>query len=274
MAPPPPEHDPFTPPRPSRVGPVVGTGAVLILLTIIAGMVLPALANDAYWGHHRSSCGNNQRQIALSALVYANDNDQLWPCRPTDAHGAPARGIADIDGFCTAAASLEMLWIRSNGDLPVKYFVCMNHRATRDYLSAPTSGLTYAGGISQWGAHHRPQEAGGPGGMAYAYDWSAPTNASAIRIILADRGTITVAHKRVSMSAAADGHVVTINLLDQARPAGCLATTDEFGGWEGIRGPAKDSSTGTSLDDVYDEQGDDGAILVPANGSSTRAWVR
>jgi hypothetical protein len=277
MAHPPPEPDIDVQSVPrSRWAPLATVAIVLGSLTILAGLVLPALAGRASWGSRKSSCGNNQRQIVLSALVYANDNANLLPCRPTDATGAPARTTTAIDGFCTAAASLEYLTISSNGDLPNKSFNCPSNTTTNQLLATwnPSQPITYTAGISAWGANHLPFAAGGPGAMAYAYDWSAPPSAGVNRVMTIDRGTITVAHRMIAMACAADGHVFMLSLIPRAGPSGAHVTRDEFGGVEAVSGIATDSSTAGHPDDVYDDQDDDGAEMVPGCGSSTRAWVR
>jgi hypothetical protein len=223
-----------------------------------------------------TTCANNQRQIILSAMVYANDNNQLWPCRPTDAQGNATTDPTRIDGFCTAAASLEMLMVR-NTDLPLKIFLCPSNTGTFNYLSPPYDNLmAYDHGVSQWGRNHWPATAGGPGAMAYAYDWSAPSSASAVRVMMTDRGNLSCAHKQYIMVAAGDGHVVKIAIAPATqRTLNDLVTLDLNGTGETASFPAKDSSpTPTDQDDVYDDHGDDGAMNRPGLGSSTRCWVR
>jgi type II secretory pathway pseudopilin PulG len=257
------------------------TGLLLVaLMVLIAGMVLPALTMDMDRGRRHVSCANNQRQIVLSAMVYANDNDQLWPVRPTDAYGRATTDPTAIDGFCTAAASLEFLMVRNSADMALKLFVCPQNTSTQEYLTNPTEGskiIDYASGESHWGNNHLAETPGGPGAMAYAYDWSAPTNTSAIRVVITDRGNLTVAHKKVIMGAAADGHVVTINMTAEnwQRSPGTHVTMDLNGGNETASFSAKDSSNGNNdQDDVYDDRGDDLNMNKPACGSATRCWVR
>jgi hypothetical protein len=230
----------------------------------------------------KTSCGNNQRQIILSAMVYANDNDQLWPCRPTAAGGGVATltagAVASTDAFSTAVGSLEYLMIRNSADLPMKLFVCPSNTGTLGNLKNPTqiataTQETYSGNNSEWATD-------GYGASAYAYDWSAPTNTSAIRIIIVDRGNGPVSHKKVIMGAAGDGHVVTINQDGNgAKPATSNFTINNIDGTtEPASYPAKDSSdtqaSPNGSDDVYDSAGDDLNQLKPAGGSATRSWCK
>ena len=61
---------------------------VISIIAILAGMLLPAigLVQD---NARRMRCGNNQKQIVLAMLVYAQDSDGAWPVRPTAAANGP-----------------------------------------------------------------------------------------------------------------------------------------------------------------------------------------
>jgi prepilin-type N-terminal cleavage/methylation domain-containing protein/prepilin-type processing-associated H-X9-DG protein len=64
---------------------------VIAIIAILAGMLLPALAKAKEAGK-RISCANNLRQLALSATMYAGDEEGLFPPRklppawPTSLH--------------------------------------------------------------------------------------------------------------------------------------------------------------------------------------------
>jgi prepilin-type N-terminal cleavage/methylation domain-containing protein len=246
---------------------------VISIIAILAGMLLPAI-NMVRESARKTSCGNNQRQIILSAMVYANDNDQLWPCRPTTSGGAVSMtGVPALtDAFATAAGSLEMLMVKNSADLTLKLFVCPSNTGTLGSLPNPTQNtvMTYAANPSQWATV-------GPGCLGYAYDWAAPTNTSAIRVVIVDRANGALSHKAVIMGAAGDGHVLTINQIGDAS-APKAGTTDvtlnTLNATEPINFPAKDSSDIATQDDVYDDYGDDLNQIKPASGSATRAWCK
>jgi type II secretory pathway pseudopilin PulG len=235
-------------------------------LIVIAVLLLPVVVGAVKRAEREQICINNQRQIVLAALVYDPDNGH-WPCRPTDAQGAPAQD-ANIDNFCTAAASLEWLLINERKYLPKQAFCCPSAGPSFDSLNDPSPTMTYAAGISAWGAHHRAKEPGGPGGMSYAYDWSAPANASSTRIVLADRA---LAHGARVIATAADGHAVFIPADPGTHPARAQVTCDLAGTPEGVVASIPSSDP---PDDIYDDLDDGGAMMVPGGGSATRAWLR
>ena len=59
---------------------------IVSLVLILIGMVMPAVSSREPM--HRAACGNNLRQIAMAMMVYANENQDAWPVRYSDASGA------------------------------------------------------------------------------------------------------------------------------------------------------------------------------------------
>jgi len=168
--------------------------------------------------------------------------------------------------------------VKNSADMPVKLFVCPSNTGTLQYFPDRTlNPLGFATGVSQWGNNHLPSTSGGPGAMAYAYDWSAPTNASNDRIMMIDRGNLTCAHKGQAMAVAGDGHVETILLIPIAQrphPPESHVTMGLDGRSEGAIGLAKDAAFQGIADDPYDDHDDEGNMQLPGQGSSTRCWVR
>src|SRR3954471_15571117 len=97
---------------------------VISIIAVLAGMLLPAvtLVRESA---RKSSCGNNQRQIVLAMLVYANENDGMWPVRPTTAARAPDTAAAmPANATATAVGSFEFLAAQTGKEMPNKVFSC------------------------------------------------------------------------------------------------------------------------------------------------------
>jgi len=54
---------------------------VIAIIAILAGMLLPALAKAKESGR-RIACVNTQRQLGMSAIMFADDNEGAFPTRP------------------------------------------------------------------------------------------------------------------------------------------------------------------------------------------------
>ena len=214
---------------------------VLLIITVLAGMVIPARWVLRERSHQGSGCGNNQRQILLGMAVYANDNDQAWPVLTTDTDGRHVPfGDPRLDGTATAIASLEMMdWV-VGGDLTPGVFACPSARQRRP-ATAAQDGLGATVWSSAWAA-------AGPSAIGYSYDWSAPPKAQSQRVMTADRHRTL--HRTGVMASFADGHV------------GYIAGTD-----------GQHLNRDAANDEIYDGIGD-GPMATPGMGSTTRAWVR
>jgi prepilin-type N-terminal cleavage/methylation domain-containing protein len=228
---------------------------VIAIIAILAGMLLPTI-NMVRAAARKTSCGTNQHQIVIAMLSYANENDQLWPVRPCDASGNYIT-ITSANGIATAAASMEMLCLRANNELPPKLFTCPAAATIQSPI--PSSTLIYTTGTSAWATSSTLPP--------YCYDWSVPTNATAIRVVMADRGNLTTNHLKVVIGCAADGHVISFN-LGPGVPVG--NKTDGYGGKETLAAV----NTLAIDDDIYDDTGDDLNMMKDCTGSSTRCFLR
>ncbi len=266
-----------------RMGPARGVSAarhgftitelmvVLVILAILALVLVRFLHVDADT-HCKPSCGNNQRQIVLAMGVYGNEQDGIWPYRPTLRNGAFAATGRTPDAMATAIATFEFMEVQTGNQMTSKVFACPTARLCHPPLNSANQALDEtATTTSNWvSACMCTNALLMPG---YCYDWSVPTNANASRVVLADRGFDSLGHKSVSIVCYADNHVgnlkqsyaflprwpMTFPFASSTTPASVYCNTD---------------ASGTVPDNIYDGAGDDGDESAGGRGSTTRAWVR
>jgi prepilin-type N-terminal cleavage/methylation domain-containing protein len=69
---------------------------VIAIIAILAAMLLPALSTAKEHGR-KTACFNNNRQIILACLIYADNQNGRLPCGSMDAPGANAKGYLTWD---------------------------------------------------------------------------------------------------------------------------------------------------------------------------------
>lgn len=120
---------------------------VIAIIAILAGMLLPALARAKESGK-KIACTNNMRQLALSLLMYADENEGLYPRRlsPTTPPGAwPAvlrEGYKDLRVLRCPSDGLNPGTITSSPDpadaAPRSYII----NGFNDYFEATITNVT------------------------------------------------------------------------------------------------------------------------------------
>jgi prepilin-type N-terminal cleavage/methylation domain-containing protein len=242
---------------------------VISIIAILAGMLLPAI-NMVREAARKSSCGNNQRQIVLAMLVYANDNDGSWPVRPTGATGGTYN--ATPDAHATTIASFEFLAAQTGKEMPNKVFMCPSETAFKPTTTVNAS-LDYSatsGQISNW-ANDAGASTTSPKNPGYVFDWSVPSNQQTMRVVTADRGVWSKAHKKVVMCCFGDGHVSNLKATSTT-VSGATATMSLDG--IGYTATNPDAIMGAAVDNIYDSTSDDGTMTGEGQGSTTRSWVK
>jgi prepilin-type N-terminal cleavage/methylation domain-containing protein len=257
---------------------------VISIIAILAGMLLPAInlvRNQA----QQANCGNNLKQITLAMSAYANDNDGLWPFyqvngATTAIAGTPVAVTIAGAHFATMA-SFEFLSASLGNELPGKTFACPSNASVRP--TTPPAALAWGNATNAptWNA------AIGTAGnaQAYAYDWTAPSNSSSSRVILADRpktlGSATAAgetnHKKKSIAAFADGHYETLNITLTAHGDTTNSTVyqDQTAAAVSVSTYTVNRNVGTN-ENIYDAgpSGTEAATFTANSGNTSRAWVR
>lgn len=88
---------------------------VIAIIAILAGMLLPALSKAKEQGK-RAVCKSNQRQIVLTMLMYANDNEQKFP------EGLRDNGIEHFSFIHSQVFD----YMKNSGGMPTNSFNCPN----------------------------------------------------------------------------------------------------------------------------------------------------
>jgi prepilin-type N-terminal cleavage/methylation domain-containing protein len=250
---------------------------VISIIAILAGMLLPAI-NMVREGARKANCGNNQRQIVLGMNVYANDNDQAWPVLYVTAASGAASNTAPTaaQAHFTAAGSFEFLANVTGGDLTNKIFACPSN----PIIKPPTTAAAVAYG-STVATTWTDFTTNTTNASAYAYDWAVPSNATAIRVVTADRpksgatANDVTTHKSVAMAAFGDGHVGNIN-----KATGASATQNTYTQGAAAFTAAKGLNKDASNDNIYDDVDDvtwgrtQANNLTAGSGSTTASWVK
>jgi len=98
---------------------------VIAIIGILAGFLLPALAK-AQEAARRASCMNNARQIGLSFIQYAGDNDDNFPST-VDSAGAEIPGVDDtgnLNSNAKESRTAYALLLKKGYLTTTKVFIC------------------------------------------------------------------------------------------------------------------------------------------------------
>jgi len=247
---------------------------VIAIIAVLAAMLVPVVTlvkNKA----NQSANGSAQRGIVSAMVAYQGDNDNAWPL----AHGEVSltAAVSPADAKIVAYASLEVLAAATQ--LPNQIF-----KAKGQMVSGPNGApllSTNAGfAASSWSSR-----VAGTGEIGWAYDWAAKADATANRIILADRRNW---HKSKVVSIGADTSIrVFVGVSGPGDTIG-LATAAVETIIGGTRNPDAENAgetgefTVAGPDGIYTRAGDgtvDNATAVDGNdtinnGNSRRTWVK
>jgi prepilin-type N-terminal cleavage/methylation domain-containing protein len=106
---------------------------VIAIIAILAAMLLPALSK-AKERAQRTVCKNNQRQVALSVIMYAGDNQERFPANTRDSGVVHARWLI---------APMAEYFVRT-ARLSTNSLACPNRlKNPETFFSAPSTGTRF-----------------------------------------------------------------------------------------------------------------------------------
>ena len=135
---------------------------VIAIIAILAGMLLPALAN-AKAKAKRIACVSGLKQIGIGFRMWANDNGDKFPWAMSTTNGGTYKTANWVDHFRCASNQLSTPsillcpadttnklgtnWVNLRGDKNVSYFVCFNADETKPQtVVAGDRNITGGGG--------------------------------------------------------------------------------------------------------------------------------
>ena len=100
---------------------------VIAIIAILAAMLLPAL-NQARASARKASCVNNQKQVMLGQIQYANDNrDQMVVCAKYKNSGTPETFVTILTRIKSNTGGMETLDDGAASYLPFNILSCPSH---------------------------------------------------------------------------------------------------------------------------------------------------
>ena len=254
---------------------------VISIIAILAGMLLPAI-NMVRAQAQQANCGNNLRQIVMSMLAYRNDSDDMWPVLYASGPNTASVTVPTTaaNAALTAMMSFEFLSASLGNELPGKTFACPSNAAIKPTSTpaavswtalTPTTACTWSGGTATTTS-----------AAAYAYDYTAPSNASSSRVLIADRpktgdsstGDATN-HKKKAIAGFADGHYETLTCTSSSNSGNATISQATGGATAVTKVRALNKNVDATLEDIYDESNDGSTSQYTAgSGNASKAWVR
>lgn len=234
--------------QPTRLrGILLSVAAIVLALATVVTFVWLKL--DAM--QRQALCGKYMASLMGALVAYRTGEEVASP-----SGDQPARAAGDAHAARRITCQLFAKIARQQS-IPVFLFRCPRTAFPAPPVLAP--GPTPV----DWGVS-------GPGVVTYAFDWAAPEDALATRVVMADRDP--TAHGSTIMACFGDAHVKKLKrgAVLPLRGVGTLVT-------EGADGKPLGVSVGNpvaGVDDIYSAADDGGDPLTPGKGDPLRAWVK
>lgn len=257
---------------------------VITVIAILAGISIPAITMVQEMAR-KARCASNQRGIFAALIAYREGNNHGIPDArfklgdKVDAATAIASGD-DCARYTSGIFEIVAATMRDN--LPVGIFRCPS-QTSLSYMPHPdiSPSSTRADTTWGWDKHHIP----------YACDWSAPLDAGAARIIIADRDVMNHKDKH-SIVCYADGHTNTLERAKDPKTKTWMSAqgsnqtmglikslTDVVVYNDDAKGSADGPDDDRTPDNIYDNFGDSAKgseerTRTPGGGDARRTFVK
>ena len=253
---------------------------VISIIAILAGLLLPAVTlvkNKA----NQTANGNNQKQIVTAMVAYQGDYDGSWPFALAGVAAPSAMDAAA--GKTIAYACFETL--AGATQLPNNIFKAKGQNESAPVglplMSTATTPTTFDN--STW-VRNGAATSTGTSQIAWAYDWTVPSEVASYRIVLADRKNW---HKTKVVCVATDSSIRSLNAVtgtaetygmgaavtDSTIAATVNADAKGTNG-DGSIGPGNDDLIYTSANDTVTAGAAAVGNITLSTGDGRRAWVK
>ena len=216
---------------------------VIAIIAILAAMLLPSLAKAKEAGK-RIACLNNLKQLGLSAMMYAADNDSTfpvrnrfvrWPSRLQEYFRSPRILLCSTDGQNPVTSGADINYVADT--LPRSYII----NGFGDYFEETLKGTTnwvpfqngtYPAGLKESVVGHASEtiifgEKETGSGHFYMDFWEGKTGNDADELEQSRHsGSGPKSSSGGSNHAFTDGHASFIKYLRAVRPLNLWAVTD------------------------------------------------